>query len=81
MQHWDPIGVRDEPNAQDEYDAYIGKVYAMLMDEHASTDEIFEYLYGIATKRMGLRETAELLKCCRDAASVLARLHPEFEAH
>lgn len=80
MEHWDPIGVQDEPNAQDEYDAYVGKVYMMLMDERASTDAIFDYLHGIATEHMGLRPTAELLKRSRDTASILARLRPEFEA-
>ncbi len=30
MREWDPIGVRDCADAQDEYDAYVGKVYVML---------------------------------------------------
>ena len=25
-EHWDPMGVADEPAAQDEYDAYVGGV-------------------------------------------------------
>ena len=25
MEHWDPIGISDEPNAADEYDLYIPK--------------------------------------------------------
>jgi hypothetical protein len=33
MHEWDPIGVRDAPEAQDEYDAYVGRVYVMLVDE------------------------------------------------
>ena len=24
---WDPIGVKNEPNAQDEYDGYLGEIY------------------------------------------------------
>lgn len=30
MTVWDPIGVRDEPNAQDEYDSYLGGVFGLL---------------------------------------------------
>ena len=29
----DTIGVRDEPGAQDEYDAYVGGVYRLLVLE------------------------------------------------
>ena len=25
LEVWDPIGIKDEPNAQDEYDAYMGR--------------------------------------------------------
>ena len=28
---WDPIGVKDEPNAQDEYDGYLGEIYGLLV--------------------------------------------------
>jgi len=31
MDVWDPIGVKDEPNAQDEYDGYLGGVYELLV--------------------------------------------------
>ena len=27
---WDPIGIQDEQNAQDEYDGYIGRIYGLL---------------------------------------------------
>jgi hypothetical protein len=27
MSVWDPIGIKDRPNAQDEYDSYLGGVY------------------------------------------------------
>ncbi len=30
LHDWDPIGVADEPAAQDEYDAYVGGVYRLL---------------------------------------------------
>jgi len=44
LQSWDPIGIRDEPNAQDEYDGYIGKLYELLV-RGAAYSEVVEYLY------------------------------------
>jgi hypothetical protein len=31
MDVWDPIGGKGEPNAQDEYDDYLGGVYELLV--------------------------------------------------
>jgi hypothetical protein len=31
LSEWDPIGVADVPQAQDEYDGYISQVYGMLI--------------------------------------------------
>lgn len=53
MTVWDPIGVRDEPNAQDEYASYLGGVFALLTGG-ASDDQITEHLFGIVTERMEL---------------------------
>ena len=33
MEVWDPIGVQDEPNAQDEYDAYVGDLLELLVSQ------------------------------------------------
>jgi len=40
---WDPIGVRDEPNAQDEYDCCLGSLFHLLTSD-ATDDAIAEYL-------------------------------------
>ena len=53
MTVWDPIGVRDEPNAQDEYDSYLGGVFDLLTGG-ASDDRISEHLWRIVTERMEL---------------------------
>ena len=53
MQVWDPIGIRDEPNAQDEYDGYLGNVYELLVGG-ASNACIAEYLWSVVTERMAL---------------------------
>jgi hypothetical protein len=50
---WDPIGVKDEPNAQDEYDGYIGRLYELLTN-NGSDPELIEYLYWAVHERMGL---------------------------
>ena len=51
LRDWDPIGVSDVPEAQDEYDSYVGGVYRLLASG-ASEDEIIEHLYRIESDRM-----------------------------
>jgi hypothetical protein len=53
MDVWDPIGVKDEPNAQDEYDGYLGGVYELLVTG-ASDESIEDHLWRIVTERMEL---------------------------
>ena len=53
MQVWDPIGVKDEPNAQDEYDCCLAALYEFLVTV-ASDEEIENYLRRAATDQMGL---------------------------
>ena len=53
LKEWDPIGVADIPEAQDEYDAYVPGVYKRLISR-ASEEEIFTYLWEIETEYMGL---------------------------
>ena len=53
MEEWDPIGVRDAPEATGEYDAYVGGVYRLLASG-ASTESIAEHLAAIERDHMGL---------------------------
>ena len=53
LRHWDPIGINDVPEAQDEYDSYVGGVYRLLAS-HASADEIIDHLFTIESQTMGL---------------------------
>lgn len=48
MQHWDPIGVADVPEARGEYDGYIGSVYRILVTSR-SEQELIEFLSGQRT--------------------------------
>jgi hypothetical protein len=50
---WDPIGVRDEPLAQDEYDSYIPQLISLLQRKPSQYD-VAQHLYLIETQRMGL---------------------------
>jgi hypothetical protein len=81
MREWDPIGVRDFPKAQAEYDAYVGKVYVMLMDERASVSQIAEYLFDAATVQMGLAEESIEHEAAIRTAEALVALRPSFELH
>ena len=50
---WDPIGVRDIPEANDEYDSYIPTIYKMLISDKTK-NEIFDYLWWIETEHIGV---------------------------
>ena len=72
LREWDPIGVQEFPEAQDEYDSYVGGIVALLM-RGAVAVELSEHLWRIETERMGLagdRENAArvaaLLKALAD---------------
>lgn len=70
---WDPIGVSDIPEAQDEYGAYADTVFGMLADQTASVDAIALYLFKIATEHMGL-SYPELTERCDNAARAIEAL-------
>jgi hypothetical protein len=81
MEAWDPIGVRNVAAAQDEYDAYVGRAYVMLMDEQASAQAIAAYLFDVATNYMGLSPNADLMERSTNAAQLITGLRPSFETH
>lgn len=67
---WDPIGIKDEPNAQDEYDGYLGGVYQLLVSG-ASDEQIANHIWRIVTEQMGLSaarkaDMADTVKALRD---------------
>jgi hypothetical protein len=55
---WDPIGVRDVPQARDEYHSYLPQVFRMLR-EGQSAESIAGYLGKVTTETMGLSGKAE----------------------
>src|SRR5579862_4883310 len=55
MQKWDPVGVKDVPEAADEDDPYIGDIYDLLK-HGVSNEELSKHLVKIETERMGLSD-------------------------
>ena len=56
LRHWDPVGVANVPEAQDEYEAYVGSVYRLLASG-ASAQQIAEHLVDIETHQLGFKDT------------------------
>lgn len=70
---WDPIGVRGVPQARDEYDSYLPKIFQLVRDE-TPANIIAQHLTEIVVNRMGLRGTA------KDALEVVSVLQDWKEA-
>ena len=76
MDVWDPIGIKNEANAQDEYDGYLGGVYELLVSG-ASDESIEDHLWRIVTERMGLTakksDMANTVKACQMRRGAMRR--------
>lgn len=53
LNEWDPIGAKDVPSAQDEYDSYTGPILR-LVRESATAEQIAAYLLRIEAEVLGL---------------------------
>jgi hypothetical protein len=53
LREWDPIGVADIAEAQDEYDSYVSKIHGMLI-RHEPRHKLVDHLWWIETQNMGL---------------------------
>ena len=75
LNDWDPIGVKEIPEARDEYDSYIGGVYGLLCSS-ATAEEIAVYLAGIEARAMGLGRPPQegLLQIARRLRALDVRL-------
>ena len=58
LAEWDPIGVRDVPQAQNEYDRYIPQLTRMLMAAEPAS-ALAAYLLAVEMKAMGLSGNRE----------------------
>ncbi len=55
---WDPIGIKEERNAQDEYDSYLGEILDLLL-RGATDEELSDRLLYFVNDRMGLEAKSE----------------------
>jgi hypothetical protein len=53
LRDWDPIGINDVPEAQDEYDSYVGGIYRLLAS-NCSTEQMVDHLAQIESQTMEL---------------------------
>lgn len=74
MDHWDPIGVKGMPGAEDEYDSYIGPIYRMLTSG-ASTEDLVERLFHIEVFTIGLTTKPNRREELREVAGKLLELN------
>lgn len=80
LKEWDPIGISHIPEAQDEYNGYVGEVYR-LFSRRASQREFFDYLWSLETQHMGLcgnRQRTE--KIAERLAGLVQEASPENAA-
>lgn len=71
LEEWDPIGVQTIPEAQDEYDAYVSTLYAMLI-ARKSAQALFEYLLWLETEHMGLSADRQRTRSIADKLASLS---------
>ncbi|MFZ1852080.1 MAG: hypothetical protein WAU15_07595 [Nitrosomonas sp.] len=72
LKDWDPIGIKDIAEAQDEYNSYVPLISQMIIS-HKSVHEIFEYLWWIETEHMGLIGNKQITKFIAEKLQSLAR--------
>ncbi len=78
LEDWDPIGVRDVPEAGDEYDGYIGGVYRLLATG-APPQVVAEHLCAVERDSMGFEQAqaAHLLPVAEKLCLLDVRLESE----
>ena len=79
LEEWDPIGVRDVPEAQDEYDGYLGQIGSRLR-EGSHAEDIASYLDWAEFEHMGLGATPAARVRNRDVAAHVCSLYAEATA-
>jgi len=53
LRDWDPIGIYNIDEDEDEYDAYVSEVYQMLIHRKPA-HELFDFLWWVESEHMGL---------------------------
>ncbi|MCA9406287.1 MAG: hypothetical protein KC684_07115 [Candidatus Omnitrophica bacterium] len=73
IEDWDPIGVKDIPQARDEYDSFVPSIISLLNTD-VEEEQLFEILMMTATENMGTPRTDALIESSRTAAQKLMTL-------
>src|SRR5688572_6040962 len=79
MREWDPIGVADMPEAQDEYDSYIGQIYGLLARREPKY-KLVDSLWWAETENMGLYGNRRHTERVADLLLQISHLLTEGEA-
>ena len=74
LHDWDPIGVSDIPEAQDEYYSYLPQIYRLIWEE-AGADAIGDYLHRIETEAMGLSTERDRIRPVAERLASLRAQH------
>lgn len=76
LHDWDPIGVVEVEEAQDEYDSYVGGVYRLLVSA-APPEDVAAHLSAIERDMMGFENARAraLLPVARKLCALDVRLH------
>ena len=76
LRDWDPIHVQTVPEAQDEYDGYVGAIYRLLANG-ATAEAIADHLASVERESMGFVTTAATrLPVARTLKQLDVRLMP-----
>lgn len=70
LRDWDPIGVGELPEGQDEFDGYVGRVHSLLVSQ-PSEREVVEWLARVERESMGLPVSPERLRRIAEVAEKL----------
>jgi len=78
VRDWDPIGIANEPQLRDEYDAYLAPVYRILVGTR-SEDDLAECLRKIERDEIGIgpADLNQLLPVARKLLALPVSLDPE----
>lgn len=78
MKQWDPIGVASLKGAEDEYDSYVPLLCDLLLLD-VSRECLFELLWSLETRYMGLSGNRQRRKKTQGFADWLFRLRREAD--
>jgi len=75
LKSWDPIGIGDDDDAQDEYAHYVIDIIVLLYSSKCRC-EIFDFLWHLETVHMGLKGNKEkTIKVAREISNLMPKAY------